>query len=139
MTNVLKCYDFFLSFNVCIISNTLSFVNENKSQFPNMKWDAKIKRDIWRYLFTLKMCSVLKIENKTSSVNMILFREQTHLLALELIFVSSNLRVYMDIKFNLWKKRLKWYKKRSVLAKWALQNNSDALAATHIKWKNEKL
>ena len=25
---------------------------------------------------------------------------------------------------------------RSLFTKWAIQNNSDALAATHIKWKN---
>ena len=26
-----------------------------------------------------------------------------------------------------------WYKKRSIFAKWAIQNNSDALAAAQIK------
>ena len=58
---------------------------------------------------------------------------KTHLLALELIFIGSSWRVYMHIKFNNSNKRLEWYKKRSLFAKWAIQNNSDALAAAHIK------
>ena len=29
--------------------------------------------------------------------------------------------------------RLEGYKKRSIFANWAIQNNLDALAATHIK------
>ena len=28
---------------------------------------------------------------------------------------------------------LEWYKKRLKFVKWAVENNSDALAATHIK------
>ena len=39
----------------------------------------------------------------------------------------------MDIKFNAENKRLEWYKKRSLYAKWAIQNNLDALAAAHRK------
>ena len=35
------------------------------------------------------------------------------------------------------KKRLEWYKKRSIFVKWIIQNNSDALGATHMKRKNE--
>ena len=31
---------------------------------------------------------------------------------------------------------LEWYKKRSIIAKWAIQNNADALAATQLKGKN---
>ena len=43
----------------------------------------------------------------------------------------------MYIKFDILNERLKWYKKRSIFAKWARQNNYDALAATHIKRKNK--
>ena len=50
---------------------------------------------------TLKMCSLLKIENNSSWVNFTHFREKTHLLALELIFVSSSWQVYMNIKFYI--------------------------------------
>ena len=31
---------------------------------------------------------------------------------------------------------LEWYEKRSLFAKWATQNNSDGVAAAHIKLKN---
>ena len=41
----------------------------------------------------------------------------------------------MHIKFNI--ERLEWHKKRSIFAKWAIQNNLYALAATHIKWKTK--
>ena len=39
----------------------------------------------------------------------------------------------MHIKFDIKNESLEWYKKRSICAKWAMQNNSEALAATHIK------
>ena len=32
-----------------------------------------------------------------------------------------------------WYKNKHWYKKRSLFAEWAIQNNSDALAAIHNK------
>ena len=35
------------------------------------------------------------------------------------------------------KKKVEWYKKRLIFAKGGIQNTSDALAATQIKWKNE--
>ena len=50
---------------------------------------------------TLKKCLLLKIENNLSWVIFTHFREKTYLLALELIFVSSNWRVYMYIKFDI--------------------------------------
>ena len=40
------------------------------------------------------------------------------------------------MKFNIENERLEWYKKRVLFAKWAIQNNSDALEAAHINWKN---
>ena len=43
---------------------------------------------------------------------------------------------FQNIKFHIWNEWLEWLKKRSVFAKWATQNNLDALAATHIKLKN---
>ena len=43
----------------------------------------------------------------------------------------------MYVKFDSSNERLQWYKKRSIFAKWALQNNSDALAATHLKRKTK--
>ena len=39
----------------------------------------------------------------------------------------------MYIKFEISNKRLEWYKKRSIFAKWTKQNIPDALAAPHIK------
>ena len=39
----------------------------------------------------------------------------------------------MHIKFNTKNESLQWYKKRSLFAKWAMQNNSAALAAAQIK------
>ena len=39
----------------------------------------------------------------------------------------------MHIKFDIKKEMLGWYKKRSIFNKWAVQNNSDPLAPTHIK------
>ena len=42
----------------------------------------------------------------------------------------------MYIKFNTQNERLEWYKTRSLFAKWAIQNNSDAIAAIQIELKN---
>ena len=56
------------------------------------------------------------------------FFEKTHLLTFKLILISSSWRVYMHIKFDIWNERLEWYKKLSMFAKWATQNNPDALA-----------
>ena len=39
----------------------------------------------------------------------------------------------MNIKFDIKNEKLDWYKKGSLFAKWAIQNNSDTLAATHLK------
>ena len=44
----------------------------------------------------------------------------------------------MYIKFNTKNERLEWYKKRSLSAKWAIQNNSDMIGATRLKNKIEK-
>ena len=59
--------------------------------------------EIWMpfYKYTLKMCSLLKIENNSSWVNFTYFREKTHALALEFIFISSSWSVYMHIKCNV--------------------------------------
>ena len=43
----------------------------------------------------------------------------------------------MCIKLDILNEILEWYKKRSIFAEWEVQNNSDALAATHMKGKNE--
>ena len=61
------------------------------------------------------------------------FRAKTHLLGLELISVSSSWRVYIHIKFDIQNERLERYEKRSIFAKWTVQNISDALVATQIK------
>ena len=84
------------------------------------------------YVFIIKIRTLLKIENNSSGVNFSHFREKTHLLALELIFISSNWRVYMYVKFDISNERLEWYEKRSIFTKLAIQNNSKALAVTHI-------
>ena len=41
----------------------------------------------------------------------------------------------MYIKLDIQNEKLERYKKRSVFAKWPIQNNSNALAATHMKSK----
>ena len=43
----------------------------------------------------------------------------------------------MFTKFDTYNERLEWYKKGSLLAKWAMQNNSDALAAAHLSEKTK--
>ena len=43
----------------------------------------------------------------------------------------------MQIKLDIYYERLEWYKKRLLHAKWATQNNLDALIATHLKRKNQ--
>ena len=83
--------------------------------------------------YTLKKCALLKIGNNSSSVKLTHFREKTHFLGHELIFISWSWRVYNHIKFSIWNKRLEWYKKRLIFAKLTLQMQ----AATHIKWKNQ--
>ena len=39
--------------------------------------------------------------------------------------------------FGILNERLECYKRRSLFAKSAIQNNSDTLAITYLKWKNE--
>ena len=41
----------------------------------------------------------------------------------------------MYIIFDVFYESLEWYRKRSLFAKWAKQNNSDALEATPINLK----
>ena len=72
-------------------------------------------------------------ENNSPWVNFSHFREKTHFLTLELIFVSSSWRIYMHMKFDIQDERLEWHKKHSIFTKLAIQNNSDVLAAIHIK------
>ena len=43
----------------------------------------------------------------------------------------------MYVKFDIKNEKVEWYQKRLIFAKWAIQNDSDALAATHKKGKNE--
>ena len=77
-----------------------------------------------RYFFNLIIKNIHseKIETYSFCIHLTHFREKTHLLALELIFVSSCLRVYMYIKVDIQNKRLESHKKRSLFAKWAIQN-----------------
>ena len=42
----------------------------------------------------------------------------------------------MYIKFDIQSEMLEWHKKHSIFDNWAIQNNLDALAATHIKLKS---
>ena len=44
----------------------------------------------------------------------------------------------MHIKFDVSNEGLVWYKKCPKFAKWTIQNNSVALAETHMQRKNEK-
>ena len=68
-------------------------------------------------MYTRKKWSLLKVENNSSWVNLTHFREKTHLLALESIFVSSSYRFYAYIKFDTWNEKLQSYKKRSIFDK----------------------
>ena len=43
----------------------------------------------------------------------------------------------MYINFVIKNERLEWYKRRSLFAYKATQNNSGTLVATLLKWKNE--
>ena len=45
----------------------------------------------------------------------------------------------MYIKFDIYNEMLEWYKKRTIFAKRAVENNSNAIAATDIKWKKTKI
>ena len=67
------------------------------------------------------------------------FVEETHLFTLDFIFIYSSWRVYTYIKLDTQNEKLECYKKRSLFAKWAIQKNSDALAAAHLKWKKMKI
>ena len=84
-------------------------------------------------LYLLKMCTLLKLETDSPWVNFIHFLEKTHLHKLEFIFFSSSWGIYMYIKFYIQNERLEWYKKDSLFACRATQNNPDTLAATHFK------
>ena len=45
---------------------------------------------------------------------------------------AKMLRIAADFRqLKLASERLEWYKKRSIFAKWATQNNADALVATN--------
>ena len=66
--------------------------------FSGMIFEKDIRKKTNTY--TLRMCSIFKIENNLSWVNFTHFWEKMHLLAFELIFISSSWRVYMYIKFN---------------------------------------
>ena len=44
----------------------------------------------------------------------------------------------MHINFDILNERLEWHKKRLIFAKWAIQNNSDALAITKITQLDKK-
>ena len=73
-------------------------------------------------------------------LNFFHFLDKMHLFTTELIFISSNWRVCMRIKFDILKETLEWYKKNSLFAEWAKRNNSVWLAATFwnekkMKWK----
>ena len=50
---------------------------------------------------TVKICTLLKVESNSPWVNFINFLDKKHLLSVELIFISSNWRVYMYLKFDI--------------------------------------
>ena len=77
------------------------------------------------FTFTLKMCTLLNIENNLSWVNFIHFLEKSHLLTIDLIFISSNWRIHRYIKFDIHNKRLEWCKNRFLFTKWATEIDSD--------------
>ena len=82
-------FKLYLSWN--ILNNPSSYLHLQKAF-------AMIKSVI---VSEIKQCSLLKIENNSSWVNFTQFREKTHLLPFELIFVSWNWRVYMYVKFDI--------------------------------------
>ena len=87
-----------------ILFSTISLIKILLRNFLQFYWDSC---EAWRChekifgAYTLKKCSLLKIENNSSRINFTHFREKTHLLAHELIFVSSSWRVYTHIKFHI--------------------------------------
>ena len=91
------------------------------------------------YNLMINNCTLLrwKIENNSLGINFIHSLEKTHLLALELIFISSSCRVYMYIKFVISNERLGWYKKLSLLTYRPTQNKSDTFAITLLMGNSE--
>ena len=83
----------------------ISSGEQNSGKFINRRSNdvitrQKIMNELYKIEYTLKKCSLLKIENNSSWVNFTHFREIIHLLALELIFVSLSWRVYMHINLT---------------------------------------
>ena len=98
--------------------------------FPN-KYPLALK------FYTLRICSLKKIENDWFWVNYPSFPIEKAPSCTWVDFhhlMLASLHVY-----KIWylKLKLEWCKKRSIFVKWAIQNNSDASAATHLKWKKE--
>ena len=86
--------------------------------------------------YTLKKSSLLKVENNSSWISLISERKRT--LSHLSWFSSAQAGEFTCIKNFIFKmKYLEWYKKHLIFAKWVIQNNSDALTATHIKWKKK--
>ena len=83
--------------------------------------------------YTLEKCPLSKIENSSPWVNFPHFREKRTFSHLNW-WSSAHAGEFIHackICYLKWKVRM--VRKLSLLAKWAIQNNSDALAATHIK------
>ena len=81
-----------------------------------------MSRKLWYHKYTLKMYTLLKIENNSPWVILTHTPEKTHLLTLELIFISSSWRVYVYMKFDNKTETIEWYKKHSFFATFILHS-----------------
>ena len=96
-----------------------------------------ILRFLFIRIYTPKMCSLLKIENHSPWVNFPHFREKRTFSHLNW-WSSAHAGEFIHackICYLKWKVRMVW--KTFIIWCWTIQNNSDALVATHPKWKNE--
>ena len=69
------------------------------------------------YIHVNSPASADEIQLKCKKVRFLTGMRKTHLLAFQLIFVSSSWWVYMYVKLDIQNENLEWYKKRSMFAK----------------------
>ena len=111
----------------------LLFISTKRMKLYFIKYEFSIV--FWQTSFIISGSS----KNNSPELISLISQKKTHLLTFELVFHQlklANLCVYKILILN---ERLEWYKKPSLFAYRATQSNSVILAATFLKWKNEKL
>ena len=104
----------------------------------NMYQNATKNKVSWNSVnYAVKMCSLLKFKNNLPWVIFTHFLEKKAPFHIRVDFPQFKLaRLHIDkILYLNWKVIM--VLKRSLFAQWAIQNYSDTIAATHLKWKNE--